>query len=92
LNIALSPQSEELIRRQVEAGWYDDASDVVEEALSLLIDPQRFKAFKAAVDEGFEELERGEDVPFTPELFDDIRRTAREMAREGRTPDPNVCP
>jgi putative addiction module CopG family antidote len=92
MNVVLSPQAEKIVRQQVEAGLYHDASEVVDEALTLLNDPHRFAAFKAAVDQGFAELDRGEGILLTPELFEDIRRTARKLAREGHTPDPDVCP
>ena len=91
MNILLSPQAEEMIERQVAAGVYDDASEMVEEALSLLNDQQRFLAFKVAVEAGFAEPD-DEDIPFTPELFDDIRQTARRLVQQGHTPNPDVCP
>lgn len=92
MQIVLSPQAEERIRRQVASGAYHDASEVVEEALRLLEDPHRFATFKAAVDQGFAELDRGEGIPLTPELLEDIRRTARELASQGRVPAPDVRP
>ena len=64
------------IRQQVAAGMYDNASELIVEALKLLYDPERFAALRAAVEEGFAEPD-DEDMPFTDELFEDIRRTAR---------------
>lgn len=90
--IVLSPQAEERIRQQVASGAYHDASEVVEEALRLLEDPHRFATFKAAVDQGFTELNRGEGILFTPETLGDIRRTVRERALDGDVPAPDVRP
>ena len=91
IQIALSPQSEELIRQQVEAGVYDDASDLIEDALKLLYDPGRFAALQAAIEVGLA-ADEAEDVEFTPELFEEIQQNARRLADEGYIPNPDVCP
>lgn len=92
MQTVLSPQDEERIRQQVASGAYHDASEVVEEALRLLEDPHRFATFKAAVDQGFAELDRGERIPFTSEALEDIRRSARERALNGDESAPDVRP
>jgi hypothetical protein len=49
---------------------------------------RRLDRLRAAIAEG----ERGEGVPWTPELMDQLRREAEEMRRRGEKPDPDVCP
>lgn len=36
MHVSLTPKLEELIRRKVESGLYEDASDVIREALRLM--------------------------------------------------------
>jgi antitoxin ParD1/3/4 len=92
IQIALSPESEELIRQQVEAGVYQDASDLIEDALKVLYHAERFAALKAAVEAGIAEADEGEDLPYTPELLEEIRQEARRLADAGHIPNPDVCP
>lgn len=92
MQIALSRESEELIRQQVDAGVYEDASELIEAALKLLYDPQRSAALKAAVEAGIKEAEDDEGVEFTPELMEEIRREVEQLVREGHIPNPEVCP
>ena len=92
MNVSLTPQLEELIRSKVASGRYNSASEVVREALRLLEEYDRYEAFRAAVAAGYEEAERGEVVPYTPELFEEIRQEAAANARAGRAIDPLVTP
>jgi len=92
MNVLLSPQSEELIRQIATYGDTRDADELVEDALRLMEEQLRFDRLKAAVAEGFAELERGESVRYAPDLMDELRREAKQLVREGRTPDPDVCP
>lgn len=92
MNVSLTPQLEEMIRDKVATGRYTSASEVVREALRLLEERDRYETFRAAVLEGYEEAERGELIPYTPELFEEIKAQAREDLREGRPVDPLVLP
>jgi len=94
MNVNLTPQLEEMVREKVASGRYNNASEVIREALRLLDDHERirYEAFKAAVNKGFESLERGEGALFTPELREQMNRNAEQKAREGRKPDPDTCP
>ena len=66
MNIALSPQLEELIAEKVASGRYQSASEVMREALRLLEESERFEAIKlAALQQDIQAgLESGEPVPF----------------------------
>lgn len=91
MQITLTPWSEALIRQEIEAGAYEDAGELIEEALRHLYDPQRLAAFRVAIERGLADPE-DEDRPVTPELFEEIRRSARELAEQGHSPDPDVRP
>ncbi len=94
MNVNLTPQLEEMVREKVASGRYNNASEVVREALRLLDDHERirYEAFKAAVNKGFESLDRGEGARFTPELREQMNQNAARKVREGRKPNPDVCP
>ena len=93
MNVNLTPDLEALIREKVASGHYSDGSAVIREALHLLDerDREKLERLRAAIAVGLEEIERGEVIPFTPELMAEIDREADRMLREGEAPDPDVC-
>jgi len=94
MNISLTPQLEELVRAKVESGMYNNASEVVREALRLLDEYERLRAeaFREAALRGFAQLDRDDYAPFTPELRKQLNRNAARTHRAGHTPNPDVCP
>jgi hypothetical protein len=47
---------------------------------------------RASLVEADAEIERGEDVEWSPELIERLNREADEMFKQGIQPDPDVCP
>jgi antitoxin ParD1/3/4 len=92
MNVTLSSRSEDLLKQIVDSGRYESADAALEDALLVLDEQIQHERLRAAVAIGDEEIERGEIVPYTPALFEEIKRNAARMAREGRSPDPDVCP
>jgi antitoxin ParD1/3/4 len=92
MNVSLTPQLETMIRRRVESGRYNSASEVVREALRLLEDHERREHLRSLLAVGLEQERRGELVTFTPELEEEIDRRAEERFLRGELPDPDVCP
>ena len=92
MNVSLTPELEAMIRQQVDSGRYDNASEVVREALQLLDERDRLEHLRSLVLVGLEQAQRGELVEFTPELFEDIDRRVEERLLRGEEPDPDVCP
>ena len=88
MNVSLTPQLEEMVREKVASGRYNNASEVVREALRLLDDHERirYEAFTAAVNKGFESLDRGEGVLLTAELREQIKQNAIKKAAKGWKP------
>jgi antitoxin ParD1/3/4 len=85
MNISLTPQLEAFVQEKVASGLYTSASEVIREALRVLEEQDRVKAVKLEmlrkeIDKGWEQLERGERVPFS---VDDLKRKVRE--RKGKT-------
>jgi antitoxin ParD1/3/4 len=89
MNVSLTPQLEELIRRKVASGMYGNASEVVREALRLLEERERYQELRAEVVAGFEQIERGDVVSLNME---EIKRGAREASRQGHVVNPVVRP
>jgi antitoxin ParD1/3/4 len=57
MHVSLTPKLEELVRRKVKSGLYNNASEVVREALRLMAAQdqayqRKLKDLRAAVDEG----------------------------------------
>jgi antitoxin ParD1/3/4 len=92
MNVSLTPELEAMIRQQVDSGRYNNASEVVREALRLLDEHQRVQHLRSLLAVGLEKAQRGELVEFTPELMEDISRRAKERFLRGEEPDPDVCP
>jgi len=72
-----------MIRRQVDSGRYNNASEVVREALRLRDEHQRVQHLRSLLAVGLDDERRGDLVEFTPELLDDIYRRAEERFRRG---------
>ncbi len=67
MNVSLTPELEEFVLAQVQAGRYRSASEVVRDALRLLEGrlaerKARLAVLRRALREGIEELERSESV------------------------------
>jgi antitoxin ParD1/3/4 len=77
MKIALTPEVAELVRARISSGRYADASAVIHEALELLDERDRLQDLRAALAVGHAQLERGEGVPLTPELLDQIEGRVR---------------
>jgi antitoxin ParD1/3/4 len=84
MTVILPPQLEAMIEEKVTSGRYADASEVVEEALRLLDERDRFEQLRAELEIGLEQIERGENVPYTPDFMDRLKREAAEHVRLGK--------
>jgi antitoxin ParD1/3/4 len=92
MQVTLPPELVEVVEELVNSGDYHDTDEVFAEALLVLQEQRQREALLAAIAIGDEQIERGEVDLYTPELAEQLRQEALQMAREGRTPDPDVCP
>ena len=70
VNVSLTPELENLVNEKVRSGLYTSASEVVREALRLLLDrdqsrQRELEAVRAKIDRGLKQLDRGEGIPGT---------------------------
>lgn len=84
MNISINEHNQEHIRRKLEAGQYGSPDDVIAKALSLLDEHDESLAeeladVRAKVQEGAEQLERGDYVDCTDETLDQL---LEEIERE----------
>ncbi len=84
MNVSLTPELEQLIRRKVESGLYNSASEVVRDALRLLDDRDRFREMK--IDELRKEIQKGlGSGPSIPGDFEAIKARGRERLARQKT-------
>ncbi|MFA4902238.1 MAG: type II toxin-antitoxin system ParD family antitoxin [Desulfobaccales bacterium] len=77
MNISLTPQLEELVKRKVDSGLYVSASEVLREALRLLEERDRLKALR--LEELRAEIKKGLDSgEATPLDIGDIKARGRK--------------
>jgi hypothetical protein len=53
---------------------------------------ERRRRLRAKLRIGIDQLDRGEAIPFTPALLDEIDREVDERIRRGDKPNPDDCP
>ena len=91
--IQLPADIEARIRQKVERGDFPNMGEVMREAMRLLEAQERqLKALRAKLRSGLDQLDRGEGVPFSPELLRQMRRDAAERFARGEQPNPDVVP
>ncbi|MBI5121585.1 MAG: type II toxin-antitoxin system ParD family antitoxin [Rhodospirillales bacterium] len=57
MHVSLTPSLEDIVRRKVESGLYNNASEVIREALRLMVSQEelhavKLQALRSALDEG----------------------------------------
>lgn len=80
MNVSLTPQLEELVRKKVDSGRYTSASEVVREALRLLdayesVRESSLAKLRTDVEAGWKAVDEGRVSDFDPE---DVKRRGRE--------------
>ncbi len=86
MEIALSPELEDLITEQVESGSYPSPGEVVRDALRLFkeqldLRERKLASLRRDVQAGLDALDRGEYDEYDS---DDIERLASEIKARGR--------
>jgi antitoxin ParD1/3/4 len=82
MNISLTPQLEEFINEEVRSGRYKSASEVVRAGLRLIqLRDAKLEALRRDIQEGIDELDRGEVVPAS-KVFAETRRKAKAAKRK----------
>lgn len=85
MRVTLNPKTDAWVKAQVNAGRYNDASEVIRAALRLLQQQEelhlaKLEALRREIDAGWDELERGEFADFDVGEID--RQLDAELADE----------
>jgi len=72
MNISLTPELEHIVKSKVDSGLYNNASEVIREALRFMLEQERMQALslellRAEIDLAWQQADRGEFVRATPE-------------------------
>lgn len=93
MHVNLSPEMESFIKGQVASGFYGNATEVIRDAIRRMqAEEARVQAWRAAVQKGDDELNRGEGIPYTPQVLDEITDAALKSMHSGQAMDPDVLP
>jgi len=88
----ISPDIQARIIEKIETGEYPDADAVLDRALDVLGDVERLNHLRSLLAVGAEQVARGEVIPYTDELREEIKRSARRRFAEGERAGPDVRP
>ena len=85
MNVSLTPELAKLVNDQVTSGRFGSASEVVRAALRLMQEREEKREWLVReLKKGFDQIERGEGIPFTPELLEQIKTEGRRKAGQRR--------
>ena len=93
MHVNLSPEMEVFIKGKVASGSYGSATEVIRDAIRRMqAEEARQAAWRAAIKQGDDELDRGEGIDYTPEALKGITQSAVKAMRNGKPMDPDVLP
>ena len=93
MHVNLSPEMEGFIRGKVESGFYGNATEVIRDAIRRMqTEETRIAAWRAAIKQGDDQLDRGEGIAYTASALNDITASARSAMHSGQPMDPDVLP
>jgi len=90
MNISLNPQLENFIDQKVKSGFYNSASEVIREALRLLMEreilfQQQTKKLNQEIDLGLTQLVRGEGIP-GQKVLEEIQTLSKNKRNKKKMP------
>lgn len=93
MNVSLTPQLELLIRQKIDAGYYNNASEVIRDALRLLETRDREQAWLGdRMADSAEQFRRGDVIELDDDFWDTLNREIDNRIARGHVPNPDVCP
>jgi hypothetical protein len=90
--LQISSRNQARITDMIEHGKFADVDTIIDKALTLLEERERFLHLKRLLAVGAEQAARGELIPYTDELREEIKRSARERFAAGEVAGPDVRP
>jgi hypothetical protein len=90
--LQISPDIQARIAEKIESGDYPDADAVLDRALDVLGEVERLNHLRSLLAVSAEQVARGELIPYTDELREEIKQSALRRFDAGELPSPDVCP
>jgi Arc/MetJ-type ribon-helix-helix transcriptional regulator len=90
--VTVTEETAEIIQRKVDQGLYADVETAFAEAARLLDEYDYVQELREMLREAEEEIDRGEAIPWTRELNEQIFERAKEMHRRGIKPNSDALP
>lgn len=93
MHVNLSPEMEGFIKSRVASGFYGNATEVIRDAIRRMqAEESRTAAWRAAIREGEDQLERGEGIAYDTVTLNDITQSAIGAMHSGKPMDADVLP
>ena len=92
MNVSLTPKPEALVRAKVESGMYNNASEVIREALRIMEREEKKRILLDALQAGIDQLERGEGIEYTDSTMAEIFERAQKTLAAGHKVNDLVMP
>jgi putative addiction module CopG family antidote len=93
MSVKLPKDVEDRVLHLVESGRYRDSGTAMREAVDLLEErDRRLSWLQSAVAAADEALARGEGVPYSSDLLDELESRSEERFLRGEQPGPDVLP
>jgi len=83
MNVSLTPDLEAVVRAKVESGLYNNASEVIREALRIIEREEKLQRLRQELDKGLRAIEEGRTVTYTTELLDKLKAEAVRRSEVG---------
>jgi antitoxin ParD1/3/4 len=93
MHINLSPEMEQFLQNKVGTGFYNNASEVVRDAIRRMwTEDENLSKLRAAVQIGDEQLARGEGSVYSAETLDKITEKALTNSRNSKKINAEIAP
>ena len=90
MSISLTPDVEAMIQKKVDSGTYANASDAVRAGLQVLDEREQLREFRQSLIEADAEIDRGEGMELTSELWKQLIEEGRARARRSEPSDSDI--
>lgn len=93
MHVNLSPEMEGFIKNKVASGFYGNATEVIRDAIRRMqAEEGRIAAWRTAIKQGDDQLERGEGVAYDATTLNDITQSAIGAMHSDTPMDADVLP
>jgi antitoxin ParD1/3/4 len=93
MHINLSPEMEQFLQNKVGTGFYNNASEVVRDAIRRMwTEDENLSKLRAAVQIGDEQLAHGEGCVYSAETLDKITKKALTNSRNSKKINADIAP